>query len=66
MSGKKSDEISLKTKIYRWLIELDRKIEIWVQHSIEQIDSEQKEMNNEKRDWVHSPFSTEKPRSIPK
>lgn len=41
MSGKKSDEISFKTKIYRWLIELDHKIEMWVQHSIEQIDSEQ-------------------------
>lgn len=40
MSGNKSDEISLKTKIYRWLIELDHKIEMWVQHSIEQIDSE--------------------------
>jgi hypothetical protein len=41
MSVKKSDEVSVRRRIFRWLTELDRKIEMWVQHSIEQIDSEQ-------------------------
>jgi hypothetical protein len=41
MSGKKSNEASVRKRICRWLTELDRKIEMWVQHSIEQIDSEQ-------------------------
>ncbi len=38
MSGKKSYEISLKTKIYRWLVELDHKTEMWVQYLIQQLE----------------------------
>lgn len=38
MSDKKQEFVSIKTKIYRWVLGLDRKIELWVEHMIQQLE----------------------------
>lgn len=37
MSDKKTYKASVKTRIYRWFIDLDQKIEKWVQFLIQQL-----------------------------